>query len=185
MPIAQFTPRSTKFLAELKTRVASLRKGTVAYRVRVPEDLKFWYWLEWGSAGRQDAGAPYQTEHAGTYPIDPVNKHVLRFPDASAPGGMRFAFHVDHPGIRPRLIYRGSRAEILEYMSAALSLHFLDTGFRLGSLRAALMDTEEFAIDKMGAALDAAAPNTRADGRIDGETAGSVWRSEAIVEQTD
>src|SRR5438045_2586638 len=96
MPTIGFQIKSLKFVDALRRRAESFAGTRISYRITVPEDLKWWYWLEFGTAGKQDASAPYRTVHADTYPIDPVKKPFLSWPDASEPGGYRFAFHVDH-----------------------------------------------------------------------------------------
>lgn len=188
MPIARFSLQSMNFIPELRARRSSFH-GKVAYRVTVPSDLSWWYWLEFGTAGRQDSAAPVKTAHPGTYPIDPVNAEALYFPDAHAPnspGGGRFAFHIDHPGIRPRLIYRGVRDDILLAAARGIGRGFIQEGVRLATLRTVLRDdVMPYAIEKMGEALDLAAPGVREDGRLDGNTAGEVWREEAEIEELD
>src|SRR5258708_34885785 len=126
MPIGRisFNLESSLFLKELvKRQIGFATKPTVAYKIVVPEDLKWWYWLEFGTAGRQDADAPFKSAHSDTYSIDPVNAKMLAIPDAKSPNGpdgIRFTFHVDHPGIRPRLIYRGVRQDILAFAKQAI-----------------------------------------------------------------
>ena len=118
-----------------------------------------WYWLEFGTAGRQDADAPYRSAHSGTYPIDPVTKHSLAWEEG---GTTRFAFHVDHPGIRPRMIYRAVRSEILDVAEAALASAMEDGGINTDALRVAIRDvTMPFAIQKMGERLATEAPGVK------------------------
>lgn len=153
------------FLRELaKRQIEFTATPTIAYKLVVPEDLQWWYWLEFGTAGRQDSEAPYKTEHSGTYPIDPINGTMLRIPDAkvpNAPDGSRFTFHVDHPGIRPRLIYRGVRADILAYARDVI-VGSLKDGINIASLRVALAsEIMPFARDAMGARLEEQAPGVK------------------------
>lgn len=167
MPIGRisFSIESSKYLKELvKRQIDFVQKRSVAYKIVVPEDLKWWYWLEFGTAGRQDADAPFKTEHAGTYPIDPVKGKMLRIPDAAhpnSPDGSRFLFHVDHPGIRPRLIYRGVRNEILEYAKMVIA-GSLREGVNIASLSRALRDeVMPYALKRMGKRLEEQAPGVK------------------------
>ena len=164
MPLGKisFNLASSLFLKELAKRQADFqRRPTVAYKIVVPEDLKWWYWLEFGTAGRQDSEAPFKSEHSGTYPIDPVNAKMLRIPNATHPSasdGSRFLFHVDHPGIRPRLIYRGVRDEIISYAKKVIG-GCLQEGVQVASLDLALRnESMPFALTRMGERLAEQAP---------------------------
>lgn len=158
MPIVSIEVSSGKFLQELRSRRAAFGK-TVAYRITVPENLSYWYFLEFGTAGRQDSSAPYKTAIApgGTYPIEPVNgPQSLHWTDGS---GEHFAFHVDHPGIRPRLVYRGVRDDILSATAFFIGQGFLNSGVRLSSLRQSMLaEAMPYAIEEMAQAFDSASP---------------------------
>jgi hypothetical protein len=143
----------------------------------VPDDLSFWYFLEFGTAGRQDAEAPVKSAHSGSYEIKPKDAHkALKI-------GGRFAFKVDHPGIRPRLIYRGIRRELFEFIGSVNLARALVTGRTEDGLTLdeAMHEVMLLAVNAMGARLDEAAPGTRADGRLDGRSAGDVFREEAQI----
>jgi hypothetical protein len=94
------TLKSTRFLAEMRKRAAAFKGVKVSAKIVVPNSLRWWYWLEFGTAGRQDANAPVRTTHSGTYPIDPVDALILSWPGDD--GHRVFKAHVDHPGIIPR-----------------------------------------------------------------------------------
>jgi hypothetical protein len=96
------------FRDRLRQLTQALRGSTDSWRITVPDDLSFWYFLEFGTAGRQDAEAPVKSAHFGSYEIKPNDAHK-----AVKIGG-RFAFKVEHPGIRPPLIYGGIRRELFE-----------------------------------------------------------------------
>jgi hypothetical protein len=84
-----------RFTERLERRIAALNKADrVAARIEAPPELRWWYWLEFGTASRGDAGRA----SGNYYEIDPVNAEVLRFPYG---GEMVLRDHVDHPGIRP------------------------------------------------------------------------------------
>lgn len=170
MPIGQisFNLQKSLFIAELQRRVRDFStRRSIAYRIRVPEDLKWWYWLEFGTAGRQDADAPFKTSHSGTYPIDPKEAGSLSWGNATHPNdgsGGRFQMHVDHPGIRPRLIYRGVRDDIMFFARSVLA-QSLSKGVKTASLSAALRYLiMPYAVAQMGKRLDAQAPGVKAAG---------------------
>lgn len=171
MPIGKVSfnlNNGTPFSRELLKRTAEfMSKPTIGYKIVVPDDLRWWYFLEFGTAGRQDADAPFKTEHTGTYPIDPIHGKGLVFENARVPNmpdGSRFTVHVDHPGIRPRLIYRGVRSEILEYAKASMATS-LAGGVNLESLNVALqLDIMPYALARMGARLEEQAPGVKTRG---------------------
>lgn len=176
MPLMSMTVKSTKFLSELYQRKYSFG-APVAYRITVPESLSFWYLLEFGSAGRQDPSAPYKSQWSAgqKYPIDPVNGVALHWKDDQ---GEHFAFHVNHPGIRPRLIYRGVRDEVLRKAGFYIGRSLIADGMRLSSVRAGMADgAMPAAVELMAEAFDLATP----------EISGSVsqaWSSGAQIKQT-
>src|SRR5438445_444717 len=78
--------RSTKLLDELRRRKQEFAQPIRA-RIRVPSDLRWWYW--------QEFGIPH------SYPIRPINAKMLVFPD-SRTGGTVVTPYVNHPGLKPR-----------------------------------------------------------------------------------
>jgi hypothetical protein len=176
MPMMSMKVSSKKFLSELWQRHYSF-VGTAAYRITVPESLWFWYVMEFGSGGRQDPSAPYKSQWAPgeTYPIDPRNGTALHWKDAS---GEHFAFHVDHPGIRPRLVYRGVRDEILAKASFYIASALARDGMRLSSIRTALLDdVMPAAVELMAEAFDTATPELKG-------SVATAWSSGAQIKMT-
>lgn len=130
--------------------------------------------FEFGTAGRQDTDAPYKSAHSGTYPIDPVSKHSLAWEEN---GTTRFAFHVDHPGIRPRLIYRGVRSEILEVAQAAM-VSAMSEGITAENLKTALRETVmPYAIRRMGERLAEQAPGVKESNPFVGKNKSATTQS--------
>lgn len=175
MPLMRMTIKSTKFLSELWQRHYSF--GTIAaYRITVPQELSWWYMLEFGSAGRQDGGAPFKSQwgQGQTYPIDPVNGKALHWVDDG--GKEHFAFHVNHPGIRPRLVYRGARDEIitkaLDYLGDALALKM-----RMSSVDTAMLDNAmPAAVELMAEGFDMATPELKG-------SVATAWSSGAQIKK--
>jgi hypothetical protein len=176
MPIMNIKVASTKFLSELWQRHYSFGP-TVAYRITVPESLWFWYVLEFGSAGRQDSSAPYKSQWGPgqKYPIDPINGKALHWKDDS---GDHFAFHVNHPGIRPRLVYRGVRDEIIEHAGMSIGAYLVSEGMRLSSIQTAMTDEAmPFAVELIAEAFDTATPEVKG-------SVATAWSSGAKIVQT-
>jgi hypothetical protein len=175
MPMMGMIVKPTKYLSELWQRHYSF-VGTAAYRITVPESLAWWYMMEFGSAGRQDGGAPYKSQWSPgqTYPIEPRNAKALHWEDDD---GHHFAIHVDHPGIRPRLVYRGARDEILEKAAIYLA-QSLANGIRMSSIRAAMLDNVmPAAVELMAEGFDAASPELS-------PVVASAWSGGAKIVQT-
>lgn len=169
---------STRFLDELKRRSAEFRGKTVAARIQVPPSLYFWYWLEFGTALR---GEDPTRQH--TYPIDPVNKKALHWTN---PGGdSHFAFHVDHPGIRPHLIVRNVLESIREAAGLTLSEIIPNSGFSVAAIREGLLSNiMPNAKSQIVESMALKAPGVRSDGKLEGRSASEVFASEAkIVER--
>jgi len=69
--------------------------------------------------------------------------------------------HVDHPGIRPRLIYRGVRDEIISFAYDVVSA-CLEESLSVASLRAGLVEEiMPYAIHRMGEQLNLQAPGVK------------------------
>jgi hypothetical protein len=162
MPIGriEFDVSSSLFIKELLKRQIELRsRPRIGYTLVCPNDLRWWYWLEFGTAGKQDASAPYKSEHSGTYDIDPVDKHSLAWTEG---GVTRFAFHVDHPGIRPHLIYRSVREQILDNSYAFVAEAMEQSGISVAALDRVLRErVMPNARALMGTQLEMQAPGVK------------------------
>lgn len=139
--------------------------------------------FEFGTAGRQSPDAPYRSSYGGTYPIDPVNADALSFPPS--PGAEHvIRAHVDHPGIRPRAFVRTAIGE-LSKKGLNVTQDMLDLGFRLSVLKQSIFNALDYdAKEQVAKELEAAAPNTREDGKLDGNSAAEVFLEEAYVLDT-
>jgi hypothetical protein len=94
--------------SRLEQRIQRWRGETVAARIQVPPDLKWWYWNEFGTATKfsipstSTPGATIRPQpgqmKTGYYEIDPVQAEALRFPQN---GQIVFRDQVDHPGLKP------------------------------------------------------------------------------------
>lgn len=197
----EFQPKSTKFINELRSRYASFNGRKVAGRVTVPMDLKFWYWLEFGTAGRRDPTAPLPTQIAkpgkypGTFLIEPLREgYPLAFPASSFPnaktspdpdGMFRFGA-VSNPGIRPRLIVRSVLKQIMQTTGMDIGNALIENGFRLSILKNQLLNANlPDAVERIAIRLEEQAPGTREEGgKLDGNSAADMFREEALVVDT-
>jgi hypothetical protein len=170
---------SLELMAALKTRAAQFAGKTLSAAIVANKNAQFWYWIQWGTAGRQDPNAPAKTSHAGSYSIDPVQALVLRWPSAVA-GGFVYSMHVDHPGIRPRLFVTKVMNEIwTKARKDFLSVH----DGTLAEIEDTLMnETMPFAVEQVVASLASEASGVRADGRLDGQSASEVFADNITIE---
>ncbi len=185
---------STKFLAELRARARSFANRKCAARIRVPDELQWWYFIEFGTAGRSEGPFPHDP---GYYTIVPKYSSDLKFPawtlneppgsglQVDADGNVHL-HHVYHPGIRPRAYIRTNLKEWVNMVSEGIaSAVLLDEGqFRYGVVKEQLMHgiMPQIVAD-IGELLDqeSVAGHTREDGKLGGASAGDEWREEAEI----
>jgi hypothetical protein len=176
MPAIKTTITSTKFLAEMTRRASAVRATPIAAKIVVPDSLRWYYWLEFGTALRGEAG--HASGH--TYDIDPVKRLVLAWPKS---GGMHFAAHVVAPGIRPRAFIRKVLPDIRTAAGTAVGSALLASGFDLAAAQSALTQSMSVAIEVMA---DSLALETTSDVREAstggmGRTASEAFRIDAKV----
>jgi hypothetical protein len=167
---------STKFLAELKARAKSFKQRRISAVLTVPPDLRWWYWLEFGTALRGETGKTptgYEKASGHPYPIVPVDAPILSFPTEF---GQRFAMSVVHPGIRPRKSVTKAIPEIMEKAHVDIVNALITKGFRYSSIKDALVQKSlPRAKELIAENLLKDAPNVRPDGRLEGDTAGDTF----------
>lgn len=195
MPIVKIKLTSPgTFAAEMKKRAAAFKYARIGARIQVPSDLRWWAWLEFGSATRTMADAPFAG--GGAYPIKNIDRgdaSTLRSLHWTANGVNVFKDNVPaHPGIRPHPFVRTAIKEIVEVFKADVVAALMDKGkdgykFSPGAIQDVLLNhTMVYALSLIVANLATAAPGTREDGNLLGETASSVFEEEAeIVDGSD
>src|SRR4051812_39676756 len=119
----KFNVRSTRFLDELAKRVASFRGRSVSTVITVPPEMRWWYWVEFGSQGTV---------------IEPVNAKVLRWFDDGGNAVIRQS--VNWPGIRPRAFIRKAMPTIKSVFLQAIFTELIEERFRYTEVRRAVRD---------------------------------------------
>lgn len=172
------------FAETFKRRAEELRSARIAARIQVPTDLKWWYWLEFGTATRQMSDAPVRGR-GSKYPIEPIdrgNAGTLKSLHWGPFGAGTFAAHVEHPGIRPHPFVRASLGMIMRQFRTDIVNGIRERGFSADVLRSILFDeTMIYAKAKLVESLSVIAPGTREDGNLLGNSASSVFDEEAEI----
>jgi hypothetical protein len=169
------------FLKEMRARRRSFElRPVVAARISVPDDLRWWYWLEFGTAMRGEPGRA----SGHTYPIRPINGKLLVW---QTEDGQEARYAVEHhPGIAPRRIVRKALHDIL--MQAGKDLHLtLSSGpIRAPRLTAMLMgDTLPFAKGAIVQSMaDNTSPTVRRKGRIPDSVASQEFQAKSVIRDT-
>jgi hypothetical protein len=168
-----------RFTEHLDRRIAAYKGAVAAARIEAPPELKFWYWTEFGTATRGEAG------HSSgfSYDIDPVDAEALRFPLG---GEMVMFDHVDHPGIRPHRSIRKVLPEIhqvvQERVRQALRAGGTDNPQKL---REAMVDATTAAkaliVDSMAVNVPGRRELEPERGRLGGLSAAEVFEAKATV----
>lgn len=159
----------TRFLKELQARSDSFSGRSISGVLVVPPELKWWVWLEYGTAA---------------HPIDPGHPpEALRWFDAA--GGAVIRDHVNHPGIRPRAFVRKAMPTITSVMKAAVYASMLQNGFRYTAVRTAVRSSME---DAKAVIVQSLAQETKTtartdkDARLPGRLAAQEFASKSTIE---
>src|SRR5208282_5630330 len=83
----------------LKQANSRLSAQSITHRLHVPDELRFWIFLEFGTAPHEIKAKYAKALHFGI-----GDKELFRD-------------HVNHPGMRPKLVYRAIRDEWQQYLS--------------------------------------------------------------------
>jgi hypothetical protein len=169
------TLKSLVFLTELQRRIQVFSGATVQATLVAPDTIRWWYWIEFGSALRGEAG--YASGKA--YPIDPVQKLVLSWPSSN---GTVYRAHVDHPGIRPRAFIRKVLPDIQQHVGSSVAGILVST-YNPASAQSALSQALKDSVITIANSLALEAPGTRVDGRLGGVTASEAFAAQVQVQE--
>jgi hypothetical protein len=169
MPGIKLNIKSTKFLAELQARRNSFSGRSVSGVLTVPPELKWWVWLEYGTA---------------PHPIDPHHPpEALRWFNAS--GGPVIRSHVEHPGIRPRAFVRKAMPTVQAVTMSAIYAAFINNGFRYTTVRVAvrnaMADAKAVIVQSLAQETKTEA-RTDKDARLPGRTAAEEFSNKSSIE---
>jgi hypothetical protein len=176
--------RGGTFLKEIRARIKDFSsRPVVAGRIVVPDSLRWWYWLEFGTAMSADPGRGVNANARddGRYPIRPKNTNALSW---SSPEGKKFRTIVWHPGIKSRHIVLNALPDIMD--QAAKDLHRTVSGNSIRSgtfLNMLLTDTMRFAKGAIVQSMDErTSPNIRRKNRIPDSVASQEFEANATIQ---
>lgn len=178
----EFSVKSNgKFIERIQSRINKWSGLKLAACLKVSEDLKWWYWNEYGTATYSEK-AP-----TGPYSIDPKNTDLLIFPDSHT-GEAVYTEHVTHPGIKPSRSVTKVWDEIVNQANQKLS-----EAFEQGALdnpqilKQAILDAVALGKELIVQSMAVNLPGYRDEnppisaGRLGGLTASQVFEAEARV----
>lgn len=98
-----------QFLKRMQEREAKWKSSQISSTIHAPDELRWWYWQEFGTAASGDVS---KGASGRTYSIDPVDANLLAYPNGS---GTTIVPTVEaHPGIKPRRPVAKAMPEIEE-----------------------------------------------------------------------
>lgn len=174
-------PFSGAFLELLKQRRQQFASIKMAAQITVTPELAWWYWQEFGTAIRGDAGRA-----SGRTYDNPTGPTGFAFPDAiipNAPGGYRVGEQLlNQPGIYGKHFVEQSIPSIMKFAGRNLMEAGHESGYNPVVMRTDLLtNTMPTAINIIANTIAGALPGTRTDGKLHGDSAAGVFEREAKV----
>lgn len=167
-------------MSKIQERRSKWSAGKLGAKIVVPPELEWWYWLEFGTASRGDAGGP-------SYSITPVDSTYLVFPQE---GATTFSKGVQHPGVAPRRsvtkVLPNIETDTLQKINAALHAGAADDpALMQDALMSAVMQAKALIVDSISVNIPGTRPVNvkypKQSGKLLGNTAASVFDSAAQI----
>lgn len=136
-----------------------------AARITVTDELKFWYYQEFGTATHAERG----TDHPDGYTIDPVNAEALRLPMTSGHPDALLVPHVGppntvlHPGVEPKHMVTRVIDEIREATSALVVAAMQEGSYTFEPVHQAVLKSASDAKEVITASFEEQLPGERTD----------------------
>lgn len=173
-----------KFVEQVEARARKWADTKISARITVPDELVWWYWQEFGTAASGDAGRA----SGHTYEIVPVKAKYLIYPYQ---GKKVMTLKVEaHPGIKPRRSVTKALPDIRDNTKTTVRQALHQGGADHPELiREAILEATLAAKRRIVASIAENITGTRvgdpdnfiSPGRLGGETAASVFDSQAQV----
>jgi hypothetical protein len=175
--MASFSVKSERFLEELQRRAQQFAGLTqIAALIQVPEELIWWYWVEFGTAA-YNGGEGYM--------ITPNNAHNLRF-YSRQDQAIHFAHEIFTLGIPPHHMITKIEGDLQEYIRTTVRETLLNTGFDPQVLHQVLIEQIMPEVKRMivQSFEDNLTNSVRPFGRIDQTPAEMFEQQATIIDQT-
>lgn len=184
----KFSGHFDKYLNERIKAWGSKRR--VAAAIHTPESMAWWYFNEFGTAGKRDPDAPGPAGVGGAYPITASKGKMLVFQDSS--GEKQFREKVQHPGTKPSRFTTLSKPEyhkaIVEAVTTALrGSRYISPEMVEAPLVHSVQTAKQIIADRIRTTLqqkkwhDPASPYPNQRGKLGGELAADVYERDALV----
>jgi hypothetical protein len=176
LPLFKFT--GARFADEIRRRREAITGRTLSARIRVPEELIWWYWQEFGTATRAT-----DSERTAPYPIPGEDSTSKGVAFEGRDGGLVIRHRVWHPGVYPRAFVRMVIDEIVAGAWQDIADDLVHG--RLAEAHEALLSksltrAKELIVESMAQQLT----GTRPDGKLGGASASEVFNTQAEIVDT-
>jgi hypothetical protein len=182
---------SLKLVDHLQAKAKKAAGARVSAAIRVPDELSWWYFQEFGTASRMDADAPTGTEHGEGYPILPVNGKGLKlpaggeYPTETVVPAVGPPHTLMHPGVHPKSFVRSILGEIGSTATRAVIQSIGESQLDVDAVREVLVGEVmpkivDMIADSM-AASGLAQRRTDGEGKLGAESPSEVFRDKAEI----
>lgn len=187
--------KSKRLIAQMTTVRNRMSGGRVGAVVKVPPDLAWWYFQEFGTATHLTSGnAEYGVAPSGSpegYEIHPRNAKGIMLPDIGN-GTMSLPFigaphAMNHPGVSPKSFVRRVLQTVRADAATGLASALLTSGLDISSVQTALMEEVMPAVvTTIGSSMGEMLPGGRSDdqAKLKGRSAQDVFETSATIVST-
>lgn len=175
---------SGQFVEQIGKLVGQLSSTKIAAEIVVPDSMSWWYWQEFGTATRGDAG--YASGRTYDDPSEPTG---FAFPDAlypNAPDGYRVGEQLhNQPGIFPAHFVQSRIKTIMQFVGHSFFESGHNSKYDPEAIRADFLENVmPNTIGIIAQSMAEALPGVRATGKLHGGTAAGAFETEAKVRNT-
>lgn len=161
-----FKLTSLKLVDQLKQKAAEMRGRNLSAAITVPEELKWWYYQEFGTVG--------------PYTIAPRDGEMLKLPEK----GDFPIFHkaVTHPGVRAKHFIKKVEPEIQQMAAHKLAEALSSSGYDPDAAHSALLqDVMPEVVNLISGSMETNLGHSREDGKLHGENPADAYRDGAEI----
>lgn len=175
------TGNPDSFFDMLQARAKEWANAKIAARIVVPDDLRWWYWQEFGTA---TGGRSHQVDETGgasgsKYEIRPTNVAMLSWTEN---GQTVYRPVVQHPGVPSHHFVTRTLQDNLEMASIKIVAAMDRSKWNVDTVRQSLLEevmprVKENIVEMIGLTLGGGDP----DGKLGGRSAAEVFEAESQI----